>query len=65
MIQAHAKIESCYSYIIFHGIVASHKEIQLSLPYEHRATFSKPFYRVGLLYGVPAKVSGAGGPCLM
>lgn len=42
IIQAHAEIESCYSYIIFHWIVATYKEIQLNFPCRHRASFSTP-----------------------
>lgn len=42
IIQVHAEIESCYSYIIFHWIVATYKEIQLNFPCRHRASFSTP-----------------------
>lgn len=42
IIQVHAEIESCYSYIIFHWIVASCKEIQLNFPCRHRASFRMP-----------------------
>lgn len=42
IIQVHAEIESCYSYIIFHWIVATYKEIQLNFPCRHRASFSMP-----------------------
>lgn len=40
IIQVHAEIESCYSYIIFHWIVATYKEIKLNFPCRHRASFS-------------------------
>lgn len=35
----HAETESCLSYIMFHWIVATHKEIQLNSPCRHRPSF--------------------------
>lgn len=45
----HAETESCHSYIIFHWIVATHKEIQLNFPCRHRPSF-RGLEKAGLLY---------------
>lgn len=45
----HAETESCHSYIMFHWIVATHKEIQLNSPCRHRPSF-RGLEKAGLLY---------------